>query len=168
MCRKREGVIDIRKWYKDAGMEEQGINQTAARADDDPLREIQSSWLCFSTPPLPFSFLLSLPSLSVHRPVCLVFDFLCFMQKPPCPEGIDLQDCFDPVVMILLFASATSFSPLQSPRKMLWIRPEDGVGGRGEEVGSWGRGVSDSQVQSWGEDLVLRTTKSPGMERWGE
>lgn len=68
---------------------------------------------------LSFSFLLSLPSLSVPCPVCLVFDFLCFMQKPPCPEGIDLQDCFDPVVMILLFASATSFFLLQSPHKML-------------------------------------------------
>ena len=81
---------------------------------------------------LSFLSLLSPSSLSLHRPVCLVFDSLFHA----CPEGTDLQDRFDPVVMILSFASATSFSRLQSPHKMLWIRPEDGMVGeerRGEE-----------------------------------
>lgn len=88
----------------------------------------------------PFFFLWSLPSLCAHRPVCLVLDFLCFLQNLPCPEGIDLQGCFDPVVMILLFAWATSFSPLRSPHKMLWIRPEDGMLGEETRLGEEQRG----------------------------
>lgn len=58
-----------------------------------------------------------------------LFVSLCFMQRPTCPEGIDFQDGFDPVVMILSFASATSFSRLQSPLNMLQIRPEERMEG---------------------------------------
>lgn len=142
LCREREGVISIWKSerHKKAGIEEQGINQTGWWPSPWD-REFKTRPSSPSSPLLSspsFSFLLSLPSPSEHRPVCLVFDFLCFMQKPTCPEGIDLQHLFDPVVMILLFASATSFSPLQSFHKMLWIRLEDSL--EGEERRGCGEG----------------------------
>lgn len=101
----------------DRGKEWTSISQTAACVMTVFMR--YRVYGCLSSCPPLFSVLLSLSSLSVHGPLCLVFDSLCFMRKLSCPEGIDLPDRFDPVVMILSFASATSFSPLQSPRKML-------------------------------------------------
>lgn len=81
---------------------------------------ISMTYRVYDPPPQSFlSFYPPLSSLSAHGPLCLAFDFLCFMRKLSCPEGTDLLDCFDPVVMILSFASATSFSLLQSPLKML-------------------------------------------------
>lgn len=109
------------------------------------------------------SFYPFLPFLSLALSV-LSLTFFVSCKKPPCPEGIDLQDCFDPVVMILLFASATSFSLLQSPHKMLWIRPGDGMVGEKRRQGGERRG-------EWCSRWVLRRGSGgplmwPGMERW--
>lgn len=59
-------------------------------------------WPSFSPSTLFFPFKPLLPLFLAF------FDSLCLMQRPTCPEGTDLQDGFDPVVMILSFASATS------------------------------------------------------------
>lgn len=87
---------------------------------DDQVRDIQFMAVVLPRP------LFSSPSNPSLLPLfSALFYSLCFMQRPTCPEGIDLQDGFDPVVMILSFASATSFSRLQSPLNMLRIRPEE-------------------------------------------
>lgn len=149
LCTERESVISIWKserHIKKAGTEERGINQTGWWPSPWD-REFKT--LLFSPSLLFFSTFLFfypfLPLLSITLSVLsLTFFVLC--KKPPCPEGIDLQHRFDPVVMILLFASATSFSPLQSFHKMLWIRVEDSL--EGEERGGCGEGESDAHAQT--------------------
>lgn len=147
LCTERESVISIWKSERHIKKLEQKSGVSIKQADDH-LHEIESSRPCLSPPLFSSTFLFFypfLPLLSIALSVLsLTFFVLC--KKPPCPEGIDLQHRFDPVVMILLFASATSFSPLQSFHKMLWIRVEDSL--EGEERGGCGEGESDAHAQA--------------------